>query len=348
MPGKCKLHSAKSADIACTISHTELSAVVASMISMLVTLTAVIIVVMVVVILCFAGTRYRRGQLTIYDTPYNYQLPPLPPRVLRMDSGNYDTISNGSKYDLQRQPLGYTQSESNSLDNKLDDETIITANRCLINSFSDESVEATNGIAISRFPSTNPDTAKDSATHSIGIDSPSERANLPLNLATDDRANDELGNIPSPNVIENISYQPSTRFSLERNPAYGTDIAIAPEIETNASIAYKSNVQSLPATNHDAAVSATPSPSPMNSAETDLPLDSLRADDRTGSDLSPLNPGLGEAMEDSTGSAENSNCESRVPSTGAINTNVRNSDYEANNNIATTSEMETSENITHT
>ena len=333
MPGKCKLHSAKSADIACTISHTELSAVVASMISMLVTLIAVIIVVMVVVILYFAGTRCRRGQLIIYDTPYNYQLPPLPPRVLRMDSGNYDTISNGSKDDLQKQLL-----ESNSLDNKLDDETI-AANRCLINSFSDESVKVTNGIAISQFPSNNPD---DSSTPSIGTDSPSERANLPLNLATDDRANDELGNIPSPNVIENVSYQPSTRFSLERNPAYETDIPIAPEIETDANIAYESNIQSLPTTNPDAAVSVRSSPSPTNSAETE------RADDGTGSDLPPSNPGLGEVTEDSTGSAENSNCESRVPSTGAIYANVRNSDYETNNSIATASEMETSENITHT
>ena len=162
-----------------------------------------------------------------------------------------------------------------------------------------ESVEATNGIAISQFPSTNPDTAKDSST-GPGPDSPSERANLPLNLATDDKAenpNDEFRVIPSPNVIENVSYQPSTRFSLERNLAYGTDIAIAPEIETAANIAYKSNVQSLP-TNHDAAVSTRSSPSPVHSAETDLPLD--RADD--GTDLPPLNPGLGEATEDSTGS----------------------------------------------
>ena len=141
----------------------------------IVTLTAVIIVVMVVVILYFAGTRYRRGQLTIYDTPYNYQLP-------------------------------------------------------------------------------------------------------------------------------------------------------------------------LPATNPDAAISARSSPSPVHSAKTDLPFE--RAND--GTDLSPSNPGLGETMEDSTGSAENSNCESRVPSTGAIYANDRNSDYKTNNNIATTSEMETSENITHT
>jgi hypothetical protein len=111
--------------------------------------------------------------------------------------------------------------------------------------FNDKSGEATNDIiiAISQFPSSNPDTAiKDSSTHSVGSDSPSEKANLPLNQAIDDREenpNDELGIIPSPNVTENVSYQPSTRFSLERNVAYGTDIAIAPEIETTQNIAYE-------------------------------------------------------------------------------------------------------------
>ena len=335
----------KSADITCTILYTELLAVVVSIISLLVTLTTVIILVMVVIILYFAGTRCIRGQLIIYDTPYNNELPPLPPRILRMDSGNYDTISNSSKDDLQRQPLGYTQSESNSLDNKPDDE-IVAANRCLINSFNDKSIEATNGIAISQFPSTNPDTAKNSSTHSIGIDSSSERANLPLNLATDDRAenpNDELGIIPSPNVTGDASHQPSTRFSLETNLAYGTNIAIAPEIEASNNIAYEHTVlsQSLPTTNPDAALSTSPSPSPMHSIETDLPLE--RADDGTGSDFPPLNPQVGETTEDSTGSTENVNNESGVPSTGAIYVNVRNSVY--GTSIATDSEMETSENM---
>jgi hypothetical protein len=225
----------------------ELSAVVISSISALVTLIITVMAVMVVVVLVYcAGTRCRRrGQSTTYDTPYNYELhvhvPPLPPRLQRMDSGMYEIISNSSKDNLQNQP----QSESKSLDNKLDGEII--ANRCSINNspFNDKSGEATNDIiiAISQSPSSNPDTAtKDSSTHSVGTDSPSERANLPLNQAIDDRAedpNDELGIIPSPNVTENVSYQPSTRFSLERNPAYGTDIAIAPEIETTQNIAYE-------------------------------------------------------------------------------------------------------------
>jgi hypothetical protein len=203
----------------------------------LATLTTVTAVMIVVVLVYCAGTRCRRGQLNIYDTPYNYHLPPLPSHL---QETVYDTISNGSRDDVPNQPLAHTQtqSESKSPDNKSDGE-IIAANRCLINSpFSDESGKATNDIAISQFSSTNPDTAWLS---SIGTDSPSEKANLPLNLAFDDRADDEFGIIPSPNDAKNISYQPtcSTRFSLERNPAYGTDIAIAPEIEITQNIAYE-------------------------------------------------------------------------------------------------------------
>ena len=150
----------------------------------------------------------------------------------------------------------------------------------------------------------------------------------------------ELGIIPSPNVTEDASYQPSTRFSLEMNLAYGTNIAIAPEIEASNNIAYEHMVlsQSLPTTNPDAALSISPSPSPMHSIETDLLLE--RADDGTGSDFPPSNPQVGETTEDSTGSTENVNNESGVPSTGAIYVNVRNSVY--GTSIATDSEMETS------
>jgi hypothetical protein len=130
-----------------------------------------------------------------------------------MDSRIYDSISNSNRYNPQNQPLTHTQGFHKS---------------------DGEVIAATSNIAISQLPSTNPDTARLSATHSY---SPSERANLPLNLATNraEIPNDELG-IPSPNTTENVSYQPSTRFSLERNPAYGTSIAIAPEIETSANI----------------------------------------------------------------------------------------------------------------
>jgi hypothetical protein len=208
-------------DIArCTISHTGLSAAVVSIISVFVILTTVTSVIVAVILVYCAGTRCRRGQLNIYDTPYTYHPPPLPPRLQRMDpaAGIYDTISNSHRDDPQNQPQTRTQGYHKS---------------------DGEVIAATNNIAISQLPSTNPDTARLSSTHSH---SPSERANLPLNLATNraeiPKFNDE--GIPSPNTTENVSYQPSTRFSLERNPAYGSkDIAIAPEIETSTNIAYE-------------------------------------------------------------------------------------------------------------
>jgi hypothetical protein len=295
-------------DIAYTIPHTGLSAAVISVISVLVTLITVIAVAVITPLVYFAGTQYRRGHSVIYDTPYNYKLPPLPPHLQRMDSGIYDTLSNSNRDNLQNQQLTHTQtrSESKSPVNKSDGETI-AANRCLFNSpFNDKGGEAMNDVALSQFPSTNPDTAMLSFTHSY---SPSERANLPLNLATTTRAeilnNAELG-IPSSNTTE---YQLSTRFSLERNPAYGANIAIAPEIETSANIAYEHNdivlSQSL-TTNPDAVVSARPPPSPMHS---DLPLE--RADE--GTDLPPLNPQVGDTTDSEDSIAENTNNKCGVP-----------------------------------
>ena len=47
-------------------------------------------------------------------------------------------------------------------------------------------------------------------------------------------------NEPRMNIMVNVSYQPSsTCFNIERNPAYGTDIAVAPEIETSENITYE-------------------------------------------------------------------------------------------------------------
>ena len=50
---------------------------------------------------------------------------------------------------------------------------------------------------------------------------------------------------------ENASYQPSTNFDLFTNPAYGTDIAIAPEIPTEINIAYQHMYSSQQSSNSD-------------------------------------------------------------------------------------------------
>ena len=283
---------------------------VASLISVVVIIVTVILPVIAVIVYC-AGTRHRRGQSNIYDAPYtNHHLPPLPSRTQRM------AIYNSSRDDQQNQPLGNIQSESKSLDNKFESEGI-TANRSLNNNsqLSDKSGKATNEtVVLSQSPSTNPDTTEDSSTFSIRPDSPSD--SLLLNLAIDDRAenpNDELGIIPSPHVTEIAS---STRFSLEMNPA------IAPEVETRANIAYEHMVSVCPSltTTLDAAVSAMLPASPMHSIETDLPFE--RTDDGTGSDLPPSNAEVGDTTEDYTGSTENSNNASRVPSPMRIGVNT--------------------------
>ena len=270
-------------------------AAVVPIISVFATLVLVIVIAVIVIIVAFlvycAGTRCRRGQSNIYN---HVPAPPLSPHThcQRMVIYNNNT-------------LGHSQSESRSLDNKFESEH-----------------EESGEFVTSQFPSTNPD---DSSTLP-GPDSPSERANLSLNLATDDRAenpNDEFGVIPSPNVIENVSYQPSTRFSPERTPAYGTDIAIAPETGTRANIAYEHTVSVCPSltTTLDVAVSSTLPSSPMHSIETDLPFE--RADNGTGSDLPLSNPELGDTTEDyNTGSTENSNNANRVPNPTRIGVNT--------------------------
>ena len=234
---------------------TELSAVITSSISVLVTLTTVIVVLAAIALIYFAGTRYKRNarRELVYDIPYNYQLPPLPPRIKRMDSGLYDTISNASNDGVQDQPQAHAQRESKSLDGKVvsPDSKIFADNSCtsmLNNSpISDENDNTVDDNAISQFPATSSDAVVNASSlppvHSVETDLSSEKANgidLPLNLeAGEESTSSDEFRIPSPNVTVNVSYQPSTNFSPERNPAYGTNVAIAPEINTSENIAYE-------------------------------------------------------------------------------------------------------------
>ena len=50
---------------------------------------------------------------------------------------------------------------------------------------------------------------------------------------------------------KNTSYQPSTSFVCFNNPAYGTDVAIAPEIPTEDNIAYQHTCSSQQSSNSD-------------------------------------------------------------------------------------------------
>ena len=110
-----------------------------------------------------------------------------------------------------------------------------------------------NDTILSQSLATNPDAAVSgrppSPSHSVETDLPSERAdetnflsNLEVGEATEestaDNTNDKL-RVPSPDVATNVSYQPSTNFNIESNSAYGTNVAIAPEIQTSENIAYE-------------------------------------------------------------------------------------------------------------
>ena len=46
-------------------------------------------------------------------------------------------------------------------------------------------------------------------------------------------------------VRENLSHQSSKIFDFEANPAYGTDVAIAPEIATSDNIAYETGESTM-------------------------------------------------------------------------------------------------------
>ena len=236
-------------------------------ISVLATFTAVIIIL---AIIYFFMTLYKRKRESrrelIYDVPYAYELPPLPPRILRRNSGIYDTISNGSNGDPQNQPQtmidnNTSQCQSRSLDRVAlaDSEVpvvvscIATLNNSSLRNESDAE-DTANDAAISQCPPVSPVEALIGTRPSTQLDLSSERANEtetepPLNLEIGEITDleeltgveDQIGElrILGMNVTANVLYQPSTRFQLERNPAYNTNVAIAPEIETSENVAYE-------------------------------------------------------------------------------------------------------------
>ena len=195
----------------------------------------------------------------LYDVPYNYELPPLPPRIKRTDSGIYDTISNGSNDGLQNQPLAHVDNIS-QCEHRSQDRVVLPSSEVPAASMSPPSGENDNTVndtVVSQFPPANPEAiisarpVSSSCTQSVEIDLSSERTNgsdLLLNLEVGvttnepivETQNDELRTPKTIlNITANVSYQPSTNFDFERNPAYRTNVAIAPEIETHENIAYE-------------------------------------------------------------------------------------------------------------
>ena len=303
------------------------------MLAILLIVTVVIVAVALVYFSRNRYRRKSREQLIQYDATYNYELPTLLQRMdsenhdaTSNDSENRQPhgytqskfpeskpilpdstpVSPESKPVLPVIKPVSPDSKPASPDSKPalpdskpvspDSEISSAANSCLNNSpLGDENGNvAVNDNPISQFPSTNLDTAKPLSVHSVGTDSPSEGADLTLNLAIDivENLSDEP-RTPSPNIDEKVSYQSSTRFSLERNPAY-------------KNIAYEHMISSSQplATNPDAVVSAKHSP--IRSVEIDLSLERAEGTDP------PLNLEVREATDKST--AENTDDELRMSS----------------------------------
>ena len=237
-------------------------------ITVLATITASITVAVIYVIVTQCRKRKSKREL-LYDVPYNYELPPLPPRIGRMESGIYDTISNGSNDGPQNQPQALQVENISQCEHISQDRIVLPGSEVPAASMSppsDENDNTVNDTVVSQFPpATSPDaiiSARSDASSCMQlaeIDLSSERANgsdllldlkagVTTNEPTAETQNDEFRTPRTKfNITANVSYQPSTNFDFERNPAYRTNVAIAPEIETRENIAYEHSESNISA-----------------------------------------------------------------------------------------------------
>lgn len=239
--------------------------------SVLAVLVPVLLPIIAVILISIVIWYRRRSR--VFDAPTNYNQRPLPPAPsVRMDSAGINDTNTNNNSDGQPQEHVHNvihQHESTSLDGRVvspDSEDFASNSSTTTPTDSPLSNEENDNTVIyaviSQPPAINPDAVVSarvpSTTH---LDLSSERADLPLNVedgdttdestrenanevreirdeSTAENLSDELRML-SPNVAMNVSYQPSTSFNFQRNSAYGTNVAIAPEIETTENIAYE-------------------------------------------------------------------------------------------------------------
>ena len=211
---------------------------------------------------------YQKRRLTLYDAPYNYALPPLPPRINRMDSGLYDTISEKTvseselNADLSSQePVkditlhsltvtcdgsgiqesgveeNQTETGDTEANREVDEMNVSTSCEGVNVLENDVTVETETG-----------NTEVNREVDTIEENTSSEGEKILENDVTIRTGSTEVNSefkveesTPCTGVRmqENVSYQPSTNFDFATNPAYETDIAIAPEIPTEDNVAYR-------------------------------------------------------------------------------------------------------------
>ena len=232
-------------------------------VSVSITPTAVLTAVLVAIaLICLYRKRFRRE--LVYDVPTNYKQPPLPPCVRRLDSGIDDTNTNNNTDDQSPAHVHNVICQLESSTSQLEDGivspdsevTVATSSTTTPNNSppsEKNNTDIVNNTIIAQSLAISPDAVVSarppSPTHSVEMDLSLERADgtdLLLNLevgvaikeSTAENMTDEC-RVPTPDVAVNALYQPSTNFNFERNSAYGTDVAIAPEIQTSKNIAYE-------------------------------------------------------------------------------------------------------------
>ena len=234
--------------------------------------TLVLTVTVSAVVFMFIFRRYhirRRLRRHVYDVPDHYPLPPLPPRIHRLDSGINDTISNKDvKYDktfftaatgINDIPWNiHGQSNIENGDDPSTGAENFQNTVDLMQNFN-ESVKVQENENIARAANIN--------FESIPVINESIFDAEALGLQENQEIADE--SVIQPNTWEkesttcdseetahiqmqdNTSYQPSTNFFYFNNPAYGTYIAIAPEIPTEDNSAYQHTCSSQQRPNSD-------------------------------------------------------------------------------------------------
>ena len=269
---------------------TGLTTVTATAISVIATLVLIIAVSAVVFTLRKYHVKQRRRQ-NFYDVAYHYALPPLPPRVQEMDSGIYDTISNESTEcettfstavvnDILCNGISFTLEQSN-IENGDAPFTVISTNDAEVfqNSVaendamqnpptSDKSAEVLENkigenrarVADINFESNLVVNESIFGAEALGLQKNQDQKKKLMadeSVIQDNTLQEKTmtcdETVHNIQMQENAMYQPSTiaNFVLFNNPAYGTDIAIAPEIPAENNIAYQHTCSSQQSSNSD-------------------------------------------------------------------------------------------------
>ena len=152
-----------------------------------------------------------------------------------MSSGINDAISNGSNCDLQNQPqvnVQISQRESRSLDRAHSVQVVLPD--------SEVSAATDNSQCYRTDKNGNTESVISHATTNATTCTRPSSTQLDLSSERADGASVQLNQEVGVTTVTNSSdFKPNTNFDVERNLAYGTNIAIAPEIETSENMAYE-------------------------------------------------------------------------------------------------------------